>query len=709
MTRLEELLRITSPQELSELYAFWDGDASRPSVNGDLAQALARKMTDEALVRNRLRFLSRKLVDLLRFFLGRRQFEADLESVRGARSFSFMSPHEVDAALRALTKRGFLFQRVPVDSEPARYVVPTELGHLLQHEIEDLDLELSATFSLARMLASRTAPPAELPGLGPRSDPAAELCKLVDPAEVARRVESLPPAVRELFDRALAPGGGLLPRALLARGTLDPGAPARRQAKEALEQARLGTVRHLVLGEYGINHFDETVVIFEEVLLAHLERRSTPTPEPALRVRSLGVDLLSDLSLLLERLTRERVRLTQSGQVYRAAARKIEDELILGAKGDFDRERLFSFLLELSLQRHLLKRAGDRTLHLTSKGRTWPRLSVNYKLKELLTALLEDLGRQFHPPRLRRLALERLHGLKPGRWYDFGLFVGAVRQRYLAELDESGLREAYQSRFQYSPEAHLRDLPQLSQIVASFLSEELHFLGLVDLALDGSRLAALSLTPLAVKALGLSAPASAEAPARSRLLVNSDFEVLLLSEGDSYELIQRLDRFAERVNPQDAHRFRVTQRSVERAVAGGLTAAEILDTLAAHSTSDLPQNLAFSIRQYAEKVRFVQVRPAVLVTVRHRAVIDDLLKRADVRRLVQERLGPRVLALRPEALEELQGVLAEEGVFVEGEPLPDAGNGIGNGGPGAAGDPRAASDGEAAPQSAPEPGDGKRS
>jgi hypothetical protein len=668
MTRLEELLRITSAQELTELYAFWDGDGSRPPAGADVAGAVAQRMSDEALVRRRLRFLSRKLVDLLRFFLGRRQFEADFEAIRGARSFSFMSPHEVEAAVRALTKRGFLFQRVAVDSEPARFVVATELGQLLQREIEDLDLELSASFSLARMLHARAEP----------QEPAAELARLLDPADVTRRVEQLPVGVRDLYERALTPGGGLLPRTLLPRGTLDPGCAQRRQVKDALEQGRLGTVRHLALGEYGINHFDETVVLFEEVLAAELARRATATPPPNTRLRSLGVDLLSDLSLLLERLTREKVRFTQTGQVYRAAARKIEDELILCAKGDFQAEKLFQFLLDLALQRHLLKRASDRTLQLTSKGRTWHRLSVHYKLKEMMAALLDDLGRQFHPPRLKKLALERLRELKPGRWYDFALFVGAVRQRYLSQLDEAGLREAYQSRFQYSPEAHLRDLPQLAQGIAAFIGEELHLLGLVDVALDGGRPAALCVTPLAAKALGLGE--SEGAPAKSRLLVNSDFEVLLLPESDAYELIQRLDRFCERVNPQDAHRFRVTARSVERAVAGGLGAAEILDTLAAHSTTDLPQNVVFFIREHAEKVHFVDLRPVLLLTARHREVIDTLMKRADVRRFVQERLGPRVLALLPEAQEELHALLAEEGVFLEGEPLPElAGNGNGNG------------------------------
>lgn len=676
MTRLEELLRLQSPALQGELHGFWQGDGQRAAPGTELVVELARLMTDDGLVRRRLRLLGKKLVDLLRFFLSRRSFEADLESIRAARSFAFMSPHEVDAAVRALLQRGFLFGRVAAEGESPRYVIATELGEILQRELTDLDLELSASFSLKKLLEAR-------PEFAAGEDAAA----LLAPEAVGQRVERLAAEVRELYERALLPGGGLLPRALVGRAVLDPSGGKRREVKEALEAERLGTVRHLALGEYGINHFDETIVLFEEILAAELERRAAAHPAAPARVRTLGVDLLSDLSLLMERLTRDKVRYTQGGQIYRAAAKKIEDELILGSKGDFPAEKLFNFLLDLALQRHLLKRTPERTLQLTAKGKTWPRLSVHFKLKELLTALLDDPGRAFHPPRLRKLALERLKELKPGRWYDFQLFVGAVRQRYLAQLDAAGLREAYQSRFQYSPEAHLRDLPQLGQVVAGFLGEELHLLGLLDVAVEAGRPVMLCLTPLAVKALGLAE--SETPPASSRLLVNSDFEVLLLPEADAYDLIQRLDRFAERVAPDDAHRFRVTPRSVERAIAGGLTAAEILDTLAAHSQSDLPQNIVFSIREYAEKVRFVSLRPALLLTARHREVIDALLQRAEVKKLVQERLGPRVLALQMEAVEEWQALLAEEGVYLEGDPHAGEGHGALAGEPSAAAAPAA--------------------
>ncbi len=651
--KLRELIQVCNASELAELYAFWDGNGSKPS--GDLRGQLLGYMTDDNLVRRRLRFLSRKLIDLLRLFLSRRHFEANLENIRRSQLFSVMSPHEVEAAVRALVKRGFLFPCHRTEARPSMYTVPWELGGLLRGELQDLDLELCDAFSLARMLRSRE-----------NGSPNRERVEDLTPVEQIRgRRAALPEDQQEVYDWALETGYGLLPRALWIRHHESETFP-RQELKEALENARVGTVRHLALGEYGINHFDDTVILFEEIVRAEMDARAFEGASD-LTVRSLGVDFLSDLSQFLGRLSREKVRLTQAGTVYRTAARKIEEELILVSKSEFSGENLFQFLFELSVSRHLARKTSDRRLALTSKGRTWPRLSVSFKLKELLNAVLDDPNQHFHRPRLQQLTLEHLKKIRSDRWYDFGLFVGSIRHRYLASLDESGIREAYQSRYQYSSEAHMRDLAQLANMIVDFLSRDLHLLGLVDLALIKGKPAALRLSTLACKVFDVEETESTSADRGPRLLVNPDFEILLLPEGDTYDLIQRLDRFAERVSPEGPRQFRITARSVERAVAAGMSVAEILETLSEHSESELPQNIVYSVREFAERVRFVQMQRAVLVSARHKEIIDHVLRHSELRKVVLERLSPRMLALHPDApLEELIPLLEKDGVFLEG-------------------------------------------
>ena len=670
---LSELISVCNAKERSELLTFWRPEGRREEPADDPSDELGGLMTDEAMVRRRLRFLSRKLVDLLRFFLGRRQFEASLEAVRKAQSCSLMSPHEVEAAVRALMKRGFLFPVRRTTSRPNRFVVPHELGEVLRGELEDLDLELADAFSLRRMLAStlvdtRVVEDSNSTERSPLQDLERSLLELTDRGSIDARRSQLPAeGVRPIFEAALEGGGGLLSRSVVSRNGMDADF-SRRMVKEHLERERLGTVRHLALGEYGINHFDDMVIVFEEVLQAELETRRPQPEEHGQRIRSLGVDLLSDLAEFLNRLSREKVRLTQSGSVYRTAARKIEEELILGSKGDFEAASILQFLFDVSLSCHLIRRSSDRHLSLTAKGRTWPRLGVGFKLKELLHGVLDDPGVHFHRPRLQRLALDVLHELSAERWYDFFLVVGLIRHRYLATLDEAGIRDAYQSRYQYSSEAHMRDLGQLTQMVSEFLSRELNLLGLIDLTLEADRPAALRLSALAEKVLGAAKDTAEAAALGPRLLVNPDFEIVLFPEGDSYELIQNLDRFAERVSADGAYRYRITARSVERAVAGGLSVAEILETLSEHSDSELPQNVVYSVRDHASKVRFVRVQQALLLSARHKEVIDTVLRHSAVRRAVLERLSPRMLALNPATpLDQITPVLEQHGIFLEGD------------------------------------------
>ncbi len=687
--RLDELLKVCNSQELAELHAFWNGEGERMPQGDALLGAVAECMRNDVKVLRRLRFLSRRLLDLLRYCLSRRDYEADFDAVRGSRAFSSMSLNEVEAGVRALVKRGFLFPRRRTAGTSQQFVIPEELGELLRREIQDLDLELKDAFTLRGNLVSASiqasaqgagsangsAPASEGPDGAGSNGGAPEvngvsvealLAQLVDPRSIEARVQSLPSPVREIFDKAVSQGG-LLSRSTFARQPDCDALFDQRTLKLELEKRFLGTVRHLALGEYGINHFDETVVLFDEILHALLQRPAPPLKGGALHERSLGVDLLSDLSHLLGRMAHENVRLTQSGQVYRTAARKIEEELILASKGVLEPDRLFEFVLDMAVRRHLVRRSSDRHLALTGKGRTWPRMSATLKLRELLSGILECQGAGFHEENLRDFCLHKLQGLECERWYDFSVAVGWLRNQYLCSLDDKGLRSAYQSRYQYSSEAHMCDVGQLSATIADFLTRDLHLLGLVDVCLEGNRIVALRMSALAAKVLGVEAEADPSSSA-TRLVVNPDFEVMILPDGEAFELIQKVDRFAERLSTEGVFRYRITPRSVERAVAGGMSAAEILEVLSENSSSELPQNIVFSIRDYADKVRFVQVRRALILSARHKEVVDHLLRRAEIRRHVIDRPTPRMIALDAQMpFEELLPLLEEDGVFLLGD------------------------------------------
>ena len=98
---LDRFLRDRDVAELKEFFSFWDGDAAAPDSQDALIGVLQERMTDEELVRKRLRFLSKKLLDVLRYLLRCDAFRASLSQILGSRLFSYMSQYEVTAALNA--------------------------------------------------------------------------------------------------------------------------------------------------------------------------------------------------------------------------------------------------------------------------------------------------------------------------------------------------------------------------------------------------------------------------------------------------------------------------------------------------------------------------------------------------------------------------------------------------------------------------------
>src|SRR5262245_32458407 len=676
-------LQNRSAVELRELLSFWDGHGPDPETHEQLVGELERRMSSEKAVRKRVKFLSKKLVDLLKFFLRGEGYRADVEHLTGSRSFSYLSPFELKAAINALLKRGFLFSAAHSNGHAApasnghrdSYLVPCELGDLLQAFIWDDDRSVDETFTLRGHLA-RLVERKDLDALlrshlgtsASANDHAEAAALLAAPAAVARRIAMLEnPRHAELVSIVVQAYGGVASRSVLEKAHKGLGRWNRKALQEALESPLLGTVRRVARGEYGIHQFDEVVVVFAE--LVDGARAALAKEPPRLEaVHSLGVDLISDISAFLSFIEHNPIRLTLSGKVYRTAVRKLEESFILARSGAFPGPWLFEYLFEFCQGQSMIERGADRSVVLTVKGKTWDRTPLEKKLSRLLkfaaghwTTLVEP----FHGERLMQLFLEELKRLPLGAWVDVNAPAFAARNAYLAGLDASGVRDRFQSRYQFAQQTGMRDPHQLALALTAWTRERLYLFGLVDVADVDGKPALLRLTTLGAKALGLPIPDEV-LDAASPLIVNPDFEIILFPDGDTYDLVTELDRFAERTSSDSVIRYRLTEGSIERAVAEGLEPAQILRTLSERSRVEVPQNVIYSIGQWAEKVKFVSQSTVSLVRGRNKEVIDRLLHDKALRPYVIERLSPTALLMSQDVgREQLAALLGPLGIFLE--------------------------------------------
>jgi hypothetical protein len=687
---LEKALKEKPAAELREFYAFWEGQENHPGKAAEIVPRLLEQMTDEDLVRRRLKFLSKKLLDVLKFFLRSDSYTSNLHHILNSKAFSYMSQYEMEAALNALQKRGFLFsfKKKPGRSKKngvgmKNLIIPEELGEILQNFLWDEEKDIYDTFSLRGylskfpedQLADRFKDAFQEPGKVENGKDLEAFCsRLLEPDEVSHRLDRLENVdLKRVLIMAITEFGGVLPMSIYdkIKGKMPPW--SHRPWKKALEKNLLGTVRHLSLGEYGINHFDDTLVVFHEVVDRYMTGLTWIDPGDFSEIKSLGVDLISDISSFLSFVSHNRIRLTLGGSIYRTAIKKVMDSFILKDKVEFEEDDIFNYIYSFCLGNRMIQRKGDRNLSLTVKGKAWDHQQLEKKLFRLLSFAFEEWESgedQFHLPTLKKMFVEAVKSLQVNRWYDVMYLPFNCRNEYLALLEKNNIRDAFQNRYQYTQNTSMRETVQLAHSLFNWLRNRFYLLGLVDLGFRDGKVAAMKLTTLGAKALGIALSQDMENE-QNPLIVNPDFEVILFQEGDSYDLITQLDKFAVRTKSDNTYHFKITSSSVEKAVAEEMTSSEILTLLSENSRVGIPQNVIYSIKEWAEKVKFVQVRQATLLRARNKEVIDRIIQSGELKEVIVERLSPTVLVVSADIQAEMLGKTLEQlGVFLEGlKPL----------------------------------------
>jgi hypothetical protein len=679
---LRPFLEARRVSELQEMHAFWAGaGGTTPDLREALIEDLTGFLRDHSRVAARLRLLAEKPMRLMHLLVRAEGFTSDLPGLVAAAETGALEGYEVEAAARALGRRGFLdVGRDPQWTRNHRevYTVPRELAETISVLLMEDRRGPRQVFTLAGHLEGlsptrrRRLASANLPaGAAHPEDPHA-LAQALLGATVGRDAlgRARGEEIRELLMHAVSECGGLVPRSRYKR---DLGAPLRWQRKrwqKFLEEAGLGTVTTLGLTDCGIELEGETTVLFAEITEQVVA--GIPMEEGAIdQVAAARVDLLTDLSHFLRHLSTHPIRVTHGRTVHRAAYGRILDGLTFREDALVERAEVFQIIYDLSVILGLAEIGEDRLLMLTRKGAAWDRTPLHRKVRRVYDHFLDEKSpqhRDFHDRPLRRLLAARLAREPVGKWIPIRLLPFLARNEYLATLEEEGVRNAYRNRFQYTFEPPTEDPGELAEALVDWAMGRLYLLGVVDIGFRGQDPVALRLTEQGRRLLAGEENGSSEEGTDDALLevsrpvvVNPDFEVLLLPEGDVNEVAHTLDRFAARVRSDEVTRYRLQRESVERAVVQGMTVDSILEFLEARSRSPVPQNVAYSVREWGERVRFARMRDAVLLEVDQEDALDRALSLEAVRALLIERLGPRVAALRSgitdwKTLEALRGL-----------------------------------------------------
>ncbi len=208
--------------------------------------------------------------------------------------------------------------------------------------------------------------------------------------------------------------------------------------------------------------------------------------------------------------------------------------------------------------------------------------------------------------------------------------------------------------------------------VGQVLGESLHWLGLIDAGYaraeqrsEGQPPQAVRLTGLGRRLLTADAPEPAPSVAGVALVVQPNFEVLVLDALGHLDLAARLDGFADAHSLDRAAIYRLTRASVVRGLAAGWSEARIVETLETGARTALPQNVRHTLADWSREYERVHLRrDAAILEAPDAATLDGWLADPALAASVTRRLTPTVALVRNAEVHDVATALDRRGVEV---------------------------------------------
>lgn len=620
--KAEHVVQALPESDLNELFRFWSGD-SGTNVPRDPDEIRARVldwMADPERVAERVNGLGRRLGSILDLHLRAPRYQCTATDLVNAKDLAYLSSYDLKASLSVLQRHALLLDGKSPEVEHYGIdatAVPHDVAENILRQRRAKRRGIFDAFTLRGHLDKMYEDPARA-----ARTPASrvrEMYKMYSNEKAAvARIERLPEGLRHLIEKVVLEFGGLLPRSLFDRMDTDlPHWNGRRWGK-ILEESLIGTVARLELPQHGIAHNDETLIVFNEVALAWLRHVAVPgDPDAPHDEAGLGVDLVSNISRFVGYILDHDVRFTVRGEIFKTTEKRILQELIPNPGRELSREEVLSFIYSFCRDNKLIESTGERTFALTSAGREWESLELSEKLARLVDFACEEKavgGEFFHQVRMRRIYLRLLKRVEPTLWYDLMYVPFLARNTYLSSLDDQEVEEYFAGKSQTGQYAPREDLQRMAWNLVSWVRKRLYLFGIIDLGYDkAARPVAMKLTRIGARLLGMESDEGEHLNGVGNLVVTPDFEVVLFPTGDDSRLVHDLDRFCHREKVGQLVQFKLSDKTIQRALSQGMPLARVISTLENHSRTPVPQNVLFSIRDWAARAGLLFMNEELVV------------------------------------------------------------------------------------------------
>lgn len=440
----------------------------------------------------------------------------------------------------------------------------------------------------------------------------------------------------------------------------------------------------------------ERILFIPKETLANLQRaegrphstaglQETETPDS---VRPADTAFLWDVAVMVAASYAQEIELTRSGTLPKRAAQRLAT-MLLGERAHRGEREALDYVELLKQQAHdlglvvaLPSTARQRSrLSPGPKLESWARHDLVMQVRRLFRRWPTDRWwtdmpganyRDFHSfyveiPLAREMVARLLKRCQPGVWYSLSSFRATLQTDDPYVLRPSQ-RCAGEAGFKLAEELREHWDATDGEIITGMFRSTLYDLGMVALGYQREVVPAANelvnpdcfmLTELGAEVLAGEQSATQLFSSRA-LVVQPNFQVLLMEP--YMPAIYWLVRYASLEQMGRVSRFTLTREALLRGMADGASIDEVLRFLQTHCQKSLPQNVIYTLRDWARQSREMELPRIMLLEVHDEALAGELVTSPKLRAYRLRRVGPKSVAVPPEtSLDDLHRTLKRLG------------------------------------------------
>lgn len=537
----------------------------------------------------------------------------------------------------------------------------------------------------------------ELTALAPKEIIEELIPLLRDPARVAEIVGDLPEAARNVL-RMLRQGHQ--PRAQFTRqyGALRQMGAARREREQPWRTDPSPVETLWYRGLLATAFIDdgrglEEFIFIPSDLIPLLPESLAPLADPAppghpiasAAVHALASEAIEDVTTLLAYLQIHSINLYE-GRLSASARAAVAPFLRQPAALDFFTHFIGALGLAegspfkpvANLARPFLEAARPQQIQLLADA--WRGARDWNDLKQLPGLIFEGTAWHNEPVAARAAILHWLAQVPSGEWWSLDSFIEAIKERQPDFQRRGGDYDSWYIRAAASGD-YLRGFANWERVdgalIRWLIENPLSWLGLVEISTaeraeilkENSTLSARSavnafkLTPFGLAFVGKGDwPAALPAVP---VLASADGLLRVPIAASHYTRFQTA-RIADWLTLEESHyAYRLTPASLERAGQRGITLGRILAFLREATRGDVPPTLLGALQRWERAGTEATLTEVVILKLKSAELLETLYATPTLRPYLGERLGPTLIAVRREAVDDLRAALAEVGILLD--------------------------------------------